>query len=141
MAAIFSRANKVIKKIFFSELVRYIIIGGGAVFIDLVVYWMLTANTAILPSQAKRISFLAGGIWSFFGNKFFTFRKFEASIAEPFLFVIIYLIGFVLNTLIHDLVLKNAGIKPAAFMLATLTSIVWNYAGQKWIIFRKKRVE
>lgn len=121
-----------------SEIFRYILVGGGAVCIDFLIYTLLSEFTQIDISWSKRISYVCGGIWSFFANKLFTFRKYELNTREPFLFILVYAIGFFLNSVLHDLVLKIFSVKLLAFSLATFISVVWNYIGQKWVVFRNK---
>jgi putative flippase GtrA len=127
----------VIKRLLNRELVRYFLAGISAVIVDLAVYLVLIHYTTTDPSTAKKYSFIAGGIWAFFINKFFTFRKHAVKLKEPFLFILVYLIGFLLNSVIHNAVLASTGITLLSFICATFVSVVWNYAGQKWIVFRK----
>lgn len=119
-----------------NELFRYIIVGGGAVLIDFLVYLLLTYFNIMEASWAKRVSFITGGVWSFIANKLFTFRKMELRISEPLLFVFVYAIGFAMNTVVHDWVLRLYSLKVAAFLMATSISVIWNYIGQKLIVFR-----
>jgi len=121
-----------------SEIFRYILVGGGAVCIDFMIYFLLSEFTHIDISLSKRISYVCGGIWSFFANKFFTFKKYDLNTIEPILFVLVYAIGFFLNSILHDFILKFWGVKLLAFGIATFISIVWNYIGQKWLVFKKK---
>lgn len=122
-------------------MVRYILVGGGAVFIDFIIYILLIHFNSIEPSWAKRISFIAGAFWSFIANKFYTFKKKKLKLNEPILFTIVYLTGFLLNTFSHDIFLKLYNVKILAFIVATLLTVIWNYVGQKWIVFRKNANE
>jgi putative flippase GtrA len=121
------------------EIVRYTIVGGGAVLIDLFTYTLLIQFKFTDPSWAKRIGFTCGAIWSFLINKFYTFRIYNFKISEPVFFAIVYVTGFLINSLIHDWILKSYDTKAFAFAMATCISIVWNYIGQKWLVFRKAR--
>ncbi len=124
--------------IFFNkEIFRYLIVGIGSVSIDFITYYLLiNYSNQFTPSTAKRVSFIAGGIWSFIVNKLYTFRSKELKLQEPILFVFIYLVGFVLNTVVHDRLIVFFKINTIAFLFATTISIVWNYFGQKFLVFR-----
>lgn len=119
------------------EIVRYGIVGGGAVLIDLIIYTLLIYFNITDPSWAKRIGFTIGALWSFLINKFYTFRKYDLKLSEPVFFIIVYVSGFLLNSFIHDWILRLYNSKVFAFILATCVSIMWNYVGQKWLVFRK----
>jgi putative flippase GtrA len=118
------------------QLLRYLVVGGLAVAIDAGVYVALTRAGMSSPAAAKRISFVAGSIWGFFANKFFTFDQRGFSFNEPVLFALVYMGGWVLNSVIHDAVLKLTDMKILAFLAATGVSTCTNFAGQKWIVFR-----
>ena len=122
-----------------TQLLRYAIVGGLAVAIDAGVYFGLISWGLAEPAWAKRISFVTGAAWGFFANKFFTFDQRLFSVREPVLFTFVYLLGWFLNSLIHDGVLRLAGLKWLAFLLATGVSTCTNFAGQKWIVFRARR--
>jgi putative flippase GtrA len=117
------------------ELLRFLLVGGIAVAIDAVVYAVLQRQ-GISPSWAKRCSFIAGSIWAFFMNKFYTFEQKQLKASEPIIFTAVYVAGWLLNSLFHDLVLAWAGVKSLAFVVATGVSTCTNFAGQKWLVFR-----
>ena len=126
---------------FNSEVVRYLLTGGISFSIDTSAYFLLACTGVLSPFWAKRISYVLGSIWAFFMNKHFTFRQNEFRIAEPFLFAIVYVFGFVLNGLLHDVVLHCTSSKLMAFAVASFVVICTNYVGQKLIVFRTKRAQ
>lgn len=119
------------------ELVRFLIVGGIAVAIDGFSYWLFMQLGWMEASWSKRASFALGSIWAFFMNKYFTFGQKALRMSEPFLFTFVYLAGWFLNSVAHDLVLHWFGVKPFAFLVATGLSTCTNFIGQKWIVFRK----
>jgi len=129
--------RELIKRLLSYTWMRYVLVGMGAVFIDIFFYLILIKFTSISPSYAKRISFIAGGIWSYKYNKNFTFRVSTSNWYAPVLFSIIYLMSFYLNSLVHDYVFTTTFNKLLAVLTATFVSVVWNYIGQKFIIFKK----
>ena len=88
-------------------------------------------------SNAKRVSFILGAIWSFVLNKKVTFKSSNKSLKEPILFSLIYLSSFIFNSLIHDLSL-NYFMGNIPFLIATVFSVILNYLGQKYIVFKKR---
>lgn len=119
-----------------TQLLRYLVVGGVAVAVDGAVYASLVGIGAMTPDLAKRVSFAAGAAWAFIANKYFTFASREFALHEPLLFTAVYLAGWFLNAVIHDVALRLTGIKAVAFLLATSTSTCTNFIGQKWIVFR-----
>lgn len=121
------------------EVARFLLVGGMAVAIDAVTYGVLTQWNGVAPPWAKRISFALGSVWAFFMNKFFTFGQRRFHSTEPFLFIAVYAAGWFFNSVTHDFAFALAGNKPLAFLCATGVSTCTNFAGQKWIVFRKGR--
>lgn len=55
----------------------------------------------------------------------------------PVYFLVIYVAGFFINSIVHDIILRLTNVKTVAIIIATGTSVVWNYFGQKNIVFKK----
>lgn len=121
-----------------NEILRYILVGGLAVAIDAAGYFLLVRFDVLSPPWAKRASFAAGAVWAFAMNKFFTFRQKELRAFEPFAFAIVYLAGWFLNSITHDIVLRLTNLKPASFLAATAVSTCTNYLGQKYAVFKQR---
>jgi putative flippase GtrA len=120
------------------EIMRFLAVGGVAVIIDGWFYFCFINWEIIEASWAKRLSFLFGSIWAFFMNKYFTFRQKKLSYRQPVLFGLVYLTGFFLNSFFHDLVFVFTKIEWLSFTLATSTSTISNFVGQKWIVFKSR---
>ena len=126
-----------IKKKIKREIIFYIIVGITSVIIDFSSYNFLTNIFYLDNSNSKRISYLIGSIFSFLLNKRITFKSPKKNFKEPILFSIIYLFSFVLNSVVHDIMLEYIdGNYP--FVIATFVSIIINFIGQKFIVFKKK---
>ena len=123
---------------FENQLLRFILVGGVAVILDLVIYSVLLKVGRIDPVWAKRTSFGIGSIWAFFANKYCTFAVHEMRLSDPLLFVIVYAFGLFLNAFTHDILLGMFGLKSVAFLSATSVSMCSNFLGQKFIVFRRK---
>lgn len=118
------------------ELFSYILIGLMTVFIDYLLYNLFIEVFLVNSSNSKRLSFVLGAAFSFISNKLFTFKSFERKPKEIYLFILIYFTSFFLNSFIHDSLLNHTyGNYP--FYIATIISTVFNYLGQKFIVFNK----
>ena len=125
--------NYFIKK----EIIYYIIIGIIVVFVDYTSYLFFNKIFLIDVSNSKRFSYLIGATLSFILNKLITFKSQEKNLSEPVLFFILYFSSFVLNSFTHDVLLNYfSGNFP--FIFATLVTVILNYIGQKFIVFKKK---
>lgn len=120
-----------------TELLRFGLVGGLAVAFDAASYYGLMQLFQMEPAWAKRASFAIGSVWAFFANKYFTFGVRELRLREPFVFAVVYLCGWLFNSLTHDLVLYVAGRKWLAFLAATAVSTCTNFVGQKFLVFKR----
>jgi putative flippase GtrA len=126
-----------ISESFKKELIVYILIGVLVVLIDFASYQFYNKAFSVDFSNSKRLSYLTGAAVSFLLNKHITFKSHEKKISEPILFSIIYFSSFVLNSFTHDVLLDHLyGNYP--FVVATIVSVIVNYLGQKFIVFKKK---
>jgi len=110
---------------------------------------LLTGITAgLFYPVFKGVSFLIAIINSFLWNKFWTFKKGETEKAgKEFLqFLIVSGIGLGVNVGIASLAVNvigpQAGISPKVWatvgaLIATMFSMVWNFLGYKFIVFKK----
>jgi putative flippase GtrA len=129
--------NKTVKKILAYTGFRYLLVGLGAVLIDIALYFLFIRLSLFDPSAAKRISFSAGAFWSYLNNKNFTFRVKDVDWYAPLSFTLVYITGFILNSYFHDLILHQLHNNVFSVLTATVVSVIWNYFGQKFVVFRK----
>lgn len=122
---------------FKKELVFYVLIGVFVVMVDFTSYHFYNKIFSVDFSISKRLSFLTGAVFSFVLNKYITFKSQEKKISEPILFSIIYFLSFILNSFTHDILIDTFS-NNYPFIIATYISIVINYFGQKFIVFKKK---
>lgn len=117
------------------HLLRFGVIGVTSVLIDLTVYSGLLA-LMVLPTPAKGVSYVAGMVFGFLGNKFWTFGSRRGSASEPVTYLLIYSITLAINMAVNAGVLQQSGSKWMAFVLATGVSTVLNFLGLRWVTFR-----
>ena len=110
---------------------------------------LLTGITAgLFYPIFKGVSFLIAIINSFLWNKFWTFKKGETEKAgtEFLQFLIVSGIGLGINVGIASLAVNvigpQAGISPKVWatvgaLIATMFSMIWNFLGYKFIVFKK----
>lgn len=117
------------------EIFRFSISGAGAVFVDLITYYILIN---FLPfSLAKGMSFLTGSFVSFTANKYWTFEKYEKSTIEVIRFYSLYLFSLGVNVLSNSYILSyDTGLIYVAFLIATGMSVVINFIGLKYWVYK-----
>lgn len=135
-----------------SQFIRFVIIGGMNTGIDFLVLNLLMWWTGIYEGKMiillNTMSFSAAVINSYFWNKHWTFKdKDESDIGEFSQFVAITLVGLIINTgmvyLITTYMDPLFGLKKElwanlAKVAATGLSLIWNFIGYKFIVFKKK---
>jgi putative flippase GtrA len=106
--------------------------------IDFAVYRFLVNQFSYQGDFAKAAGYLSGLVLGFFLNKLWTFESRQARLGEPFLYLGIYSITFVLNLAINKSVLGLLGpnFMALAFLLATGVSTICNFAGLRLLAFR-----
>ncbi len=122
----------------FIEAYRYILVGICSVAIDFIFYYIFINLNIFDPNNSKRLSFIIGALFAFFANRNYVFQVREKKISQFFYFCVLYLISFILNSVIHDLVYFLLNNTFVSFLSATAASTLTNYVGQKFIIYRKK---
>lgn len=113
---------------------RFAVIGCASVAVDFAVYQMLTGELS--PHVAKGVSYLAGVVVGFFGNKFWTFESKRASAAEPALYLLVYAVTLAVNIATNAAAREITGSPGFAFLAATGLTTVLNYLGLRLLTFR-----
>ncbi|MCZ2129576.1 MAG: GtrA family protein, partial [Bacteroidia bacterium] len=112
-------------------------------------------------SIAKALGFIVGSFYTFFLNKFWTWKdKRKTGITQLSKFFTIYGVSLFINVAVNELFLQivpnfelftqiNNPLKESifeitfqldklfAFVCATIASAIWNFFGQKYWVFRK----
>jgi putative flippase GtrA len=121
---------------------RFLVIGVLSVVCDLATYGLLCKLEIAVPI-AKGISYVAGMVFGFFGNKYWTFESAQKSIAEPITYLLLYAVTLGVNVAINSCVLARLsepiGPKLAAgvaVLIATGTTTVLNFLGMRLLTFR-----
>ncbi len=120
------------------QFISYSTVGFFSIAIDAALYIIISDLFIVSKSLSKIISFIAGSVNSFIGNKIFTFRIKSFNFNEPVKFFIVYSISLIFNSLTHDFFLEiYDGVLP--FLISTIVSIIINFFGQKLWVFNSKK--
>lgn len=118
------------------QFLKYSFIGVFSIAIDFIVYSVCQINFNISASYSKIISFIAASCNSFVFNKKITFKSKSKSTSQLFKFVVLYLTSLLFNSIVHDFTIKFVE-DYLPFIIATVTSVIINFNGQKYWVFKK----
>lgn len=118
------------------ELIRYCCVGFGAVVIDYLSYIFMMDLFMLNASFSKGVSYILGALFAFTLNKIWTFKTDVPTHKAFGRFSVLYLSTFTANVVINATLLWLGLWVTIAFTAATATSIVLNYVGQKFWVFR-----
>ena len=125
------------------ELLKYIFVGLSTVLIDFLIYKFLIKFIVIY--LAKTISFLSGTFFSYQLNRTWTFKSGKKTYSQFIKYLIIHITSLVLNVFINSLLLntfsKNYFLSyEFSFLIATLTSAIYNFLFIKIFIFNNTKI-
>lgn len=132
------------------QITKFVIVGGLNTFLDFAVLNFLIAWSGIAVgigfSFFKGISFLVAGTNSYFWNKYWTFESSNKKELEFVQFIVVSAIGLFINVGVASFIVNNIG-APGAIslalwanigaLIAVAASLIWNFLGYKFIVFRK----
>ena len=121
------------------QLLRFLVVGGTSVLVDLAAYRALGWGLALRLDLAKAISYWAGVAVGFCGNKLWTFESSRRSLAEPISYVALYAATMAVNVGCNRAVLTIIGTEATtlAFLTATALTTVLNFLGMRLVTFRR----
>ncbi len=117
------------------QIKRFLICGGAAAGTDFITYQIFL--NFVTYSIAKAISFICGAGVAYFANKFYTFEKPDKCYKEAARFTALYITTFFVNVGSNKLALLFISeSKLLGFIIATIITMICNFIGQKWFVFR-----
>ena len=141
------------KFLFIFQLAKHIVVGVFATVIDLKVFelltWcFLTFFAIVNPLMSKAISFLVSTCFKYLGNKNWTFDKpdKEGILLETLKFFVVVMIGLGIDVSSFFYFTKILGPQlgtpedvwiKASVIFAALIAAVWNFTGEKFLVFKK----
>lgn len=124
------------------QIARFALVSGVSFTIDFLVYAGLASDAiGLQTSWAKRASFACIIVWGYFAHKHFTFRNRGFNPGEPARFALLFLAGWALNSLVHDVTATYGQAGFVAFIAATAAWACLNFLGQKHFVFRQTEEE
>jgi len=129
------------KDLFKKEIKFFIFVGILATLTDFVVYILL--KNFLLIDLSKAIGFMSGALISYFGNRELTFSHATFKRGSFLRYAIVYILSMTLNIIVNKLTLTLLSNYEAhiigAFFIATSSSVIFNFIGMKFFVFRKIR--
>lgn len=123
------------------EAIIFLIVGLLTVAIDFLSYQALLFVELWRPAS-KALGFIAGTLFSYFANRYWTFGHKGDSLSGAKKFVLLYAVTLLANVLINQIVLgMMTGLVNAsalAFIVATGFSAILNFLGMKYYVFIRK---
>ena len=124
-----------------NQIFRFIIIGLISVLLDFVSYLILFSYLNFDIIISKGISFIIGSLFSYFGNKNYTFNS-SSSKVKFFRFFILYIFTLYINTYSNSYFIfifsEFEFYFYVAFLLSTFISATINFVMMKKFIFNNK---
>jgi putative flippase GtrA len=121
------------------EVLRFLVVGFTTVAIDYLTYRGLVAIGAAY-APAKATSFIAGTVFAYFANRFWTFGGQGTSPGSVPRFAILYATTLLCNVAVNSSLLSIFPSQPfaiqGAFVVATGVSATLNFLGMKYLVFK-----
>ena len=122
------------------ELPVFLLVGCLTVVVDFVTYRALLVWSPLPLGAAKGIGFVAGTLFAYIANQFWTFSHVESSKGSWWRFILLYSTTLGANVTINSVTLAhvnpNPHSVPVAFVMATGVSAALNFIGMKFFVFR-----
>lgn len=132
---------KLLEKLYSAKIFRFILVGGISTVFDFTVY--MTLSLKISPDISKLISMCCSCTFSFFCNRYWTFKDSnQIDFLQISKYIIVQIINISVNVASNSLLFSVIHInKLISFCAATCTAMGVNYFLQKKIVFKSKDKE
>ena len=137
---------KLVKKAFQAEGIRFVIVGVANTVIGTSAMLLAYNILGFGYWTSSILNYVVGSIFSYFANKYFTFKSEEKSKREILRFVlniiICYIIAYsvakpIISMLLGQLNLTTSVFEQISMLTGTVIFIVINFCGQKFFVFKK----
>lgn len=117
---------------------KFGLVGFSGLVIDFSITWICKEKLLLNKYLSNSFGFLFGVVNNYFLNKYFTFHNNDNHVATQFLsFLIISIIGFLLNTSFLYLLQKNTKINfYVCKVIVTVIVFVWNFTANSLYTFK-----
>lgn len=139
----------IMKKLDIAQMVKFVLVGFSNTAIDFGVLNLLMWQTGIYKGKFIILfnvaAFIIAIINSYSWNKLWTFKSKNTNVKKEFIqFITIAIIGSIINTsIVYGIatyappIIAKELLVNLAKVLATIVSLVWNFLGYKFIVFKK----
>jgi putative flippase GtrA len=117
---------------------KFGLVGFSGLVIDFSITWICKEKLSLNKYLSNSFGFLFGVVNNYFLNKYFTFHNNDNHVATQFLcFLIISIIGFLLNTSFLYLLQKNTKINfYVCKAIVTIIVFFWNFTANSLYTFK-----
>ena len=137
--------KKIISKATIYQMCRYILCGTVSTSFDFFLYVSLS-KAGVQVDLAKAIGFLSASIMSYFLNKKFTFKGTESNLVQFISFFVVHCFAMTIDVSVNKVMLivlsqyinQSRVAIVLAFIVATGISVIANFSGQKFWVFKSK---
>lgn len=136
----------IIKKFFSAESSRFIVVGVANTVIGTTVMLIAYNLFGLGYWISSALNYIVGSIFSYFANKYFTFKSEKKSWKEIIRFVLNIVVCYgiaygiakpLINVLLGQLGLSVSMMDQISMILGMCIFIVINFCGQKFFVFKK----
>jgi putative flippase GtrA len=123
------------------QIIRYLFVGGIAFIVDFGLLYLLTEKVRIYYLLSASISFIAGLVVNYVLSIIWVFnnRIVSKKSVEFIIFTVIGIVGLILNNFLLWYFTEMLGLYYLiSKIIATLSTLIWNFAARKLVLFRGK---
>lgn len=122
----------------FIRFIKFGMVGFSGLVIDFFITWLFKEKIGLNKYLSNGLGFLFGVVNNYFLNKYFTFQNNDSHLASQFFsFLIISIIGFLLNTIFLYLLQKNTKINfYVCKAIVTVLVFFWNFSANTLYTFK-----
>lgn len=122
------------------EAAIFLVVGSLTVVVDFLVYRSLVWFDLLGIDTAKAVGFVAGTLFAYFANRYWTFGHKRAMPGSWYRFIILYALTLGANVAVNAGMLGLLAEVPwsiqFAFLVATAVSATLNFLGMKFFVFK-----
>lgn len=123
-----------------TNLLRFVLIGGGATTIDFCIYMLF--RQYVDYSVAKFVSMACANVFSFIFNRKWVFKdNRQVKLNLIYRYLSVQIVNIMINVGMNKLCILLTSMIIPSFVIATGIATVANYLGQKYFVFKNKTVQ
>ncbi|MFV8376351.1 GtrA family protein [Flavobacterium sp. LB1P62] len=118
--------------------IKFGLVGFTGLAIDFCITWFCKEQLRLNKYVANSLGFSFAVVNNYILNKYFTFHNNDSHVVSQFFsFLLISIIGFILNTILLYLLQKNTKINfYICKVIVTIIVVVWNFSANKLYTFK-----